>query len=84
MHIKLKRVRNELEKYISKGSDEQAVEIYNIVRDYYHQLPVGKQEKDYYDNLEKENSNLKAEIAKLKGDSKRVTAPKKKQTKRGK
>lgn len=71
MHIRLKRARGELIRYLPKGSDEQIIDLFEIVRDHYYSLPEGEKEKNKIETLENEISRLKQEIDDLKGGSKR-------------
>jgi hypothetical protein len=59
LHIKLKQIRSELIRYLPKGSEEQAEDIYNICKDYYFTLPIADDEKNKIKNLEKKIFDLK-------------------------
>ena len=81
MHIALKKVRNDLERYLPKGSEEQAVEIYDIVKDFFFRLPVGKEEKlrndsliDEVKRLNRRGADLLQRVHKLEAENKQLKA----------
>jgi hypothetical protein len=58
MHIGLTRLKNELVRFLPKGSPEQVAGIYEIVRDYYLKTPAGKKEANKIKDLESKIKQL--------------------------
>lgn len=62
MHIALKRISYDLNRFLPKGSDEQVEEIYNLVLNYFKTTKKGKEILDNNGNTTTKVGRPKKEI----------------------
>ena len=65
MHIALKKIKNDLERFLKKGSEEQIIEIYDVALQEYCKTEKGMKEAEKIESYNDQISLLKTKIKKL-------------------